>query len=255
MKIRSILFTGALVGLSAVSALAAPMTISPWSLTGTTESNGWLAINASIFPSTGGFPGTTMWGPLASTSGGGNGELQKIANGTGGGPYAAGSSMYYGGFSGAANNDGGKLAVADSTPVANLSNIVFQIQIGEAWTYDFYNNVMPTLTYTTSSGTVTNVSATDWLLLEGYDNGTVTMPTGEETVYINTYALQWDLSGVTQPITSFSISFNGVQHAQLYSLQLDQSDTYVQSVPEPTTGLMFAAGAAVLALRSRRRSS
>ena len=255
MKIRSILFTGALVALSAASGLAAPMAITPWSMPGNSESNGWLTINSAVFPGTGSFPGSTMWAPLGSTTGG-DGILRKLANGpAGGGPYAASGSMYFGGFSGDVNFDGGRLAVTDNTPVADLSNIVFQIQIGEAWTYDFYNNVMPTLSYTTSSGTVSNISATDWSLLEQYDNGTVTMPTGEETVYINTYAMQWDLSGVTEEITSFSITFNGVQHAQLYSLQLDQSDTYVQAVPEPTTGLLFAAGAAVLALRSRRRLS
>jgi len=242
------------MGFAAASGHAAPMTIAPWALPGNSESNGWLTINSSVFPSTGSFPGSTVWSPLGSTTGG-DGILQKLANGPGGGPYAGSGSMYFGGFSSSINFDGGQLAVTEDTPVADLSNIVFQIQIGEAWTYDFYNNVMPTLSYTTSSGTVSNISAADWSLLEQYDNGTVTMPTGEETVYINTYAMQWDLSGVTEEITSFSISFNGVQHAQLYSLQLDQSDTYVQSVPEPATGLMFAAGAAVLALRSRRRSS
>ena len=230
------------------------MTLSPFALGGTTESNGWLTINSSVFPGTGTFPGTTMWSPLGSTTGG-DAVLRKISNGAAGGPYAASGSIYFGGFSSDINFNGGTLAAADSTPVANLANIVFQIQIGEAWTYDFYNGVLPTLSYTTTSGTATNISATDWTLLEQYDNGTVSMPTGEETVYINTYALQWDLSSVTEDITGFSISFTGVQHGQLYAMQLDQSDTYVQAVPEPGTVLLFGAGAMVLVLRRRRRAA
>jgi hypothetical protein len=163
-----------------------------------------------------------------------------------------GASLYFGGFSSEINFDGGTLAVTDSTPVPNLSNVVFQIQTGEASTYDFYYGVLPTLSYTTSSGTAGNISATNWEFLERYDNGTMTVPTGEVTVYLNTYALQWDLSGVAEDITEFSISFTGVQHAQVYAMQLDQSDTYVQAVPEPSVGMLFGAGALALVLRRRR---
>lgn len=252
--LRPILLACAAAGLPASLAIAAPMAITPYSLSGNSESNGWLTINSSVFPGTGSFPGTTMWSPLGSTTGG-NAVLEKLSNGSGGGPYAASGSMYFGGFSSTINNNGGSLGVTDSTPVANLSNIVYQLQIGEAWTYDFYNNVLPTLSYTTSSGTVTNISATNWSLLEQYDNGTVSMPTGEETVYINTYAMQWDLSGVTEDITSFTISFTGVQHGQVYSMQLDQSDTYIQAVPEPATGVMLGLGSVFFVWRLRRRKA
>lgn len=251
MKLRFLFCSGALLGLSVMSALSAPMTLSPFSLAGNTESNGWLTINSAVFPSTGTFPGTMMWSPLGSTTGG-DAVLQKISNGAAGGPYAASGSMYFGGFSSDINFNGGTLAATDATPIANLSNIVFQIQIGEAWTHDFYNGILPTLSYTTSSGTVSNLAATNWSLLEQYDNGTVSMPTGEETVYINTYALQWDLSAVAEDITGFSISFTGVQHGQLYAMQLDQSDTYVQAVPEPATGLLLGAGVVALLMRRRR---
>jgi hypothetical protein len=253
MKIRHLLFSGAVLGLFASSAQAAPMMLSPYALGGNTESNGWLTINSSVFPGTGGFPGMSMWAPLGSTTGG-DAVIQKVSNGAAGGPYVGSSSLYFGGFSSDLNVDGGTIAVVDSTPVANLANIVFQIQIGEALTFDFYNGVLPTLSYTTGSGTVSTISATNWTYLERYDNGTVTVPTGEETVYINTYALQWDLSGVTEDITGFSISLTGVQHAQIYAMQLDQSDTYVQVVPEPTAGTLAGLGAVALALRRRRRA-
>lgn len=250
--LQPLLLAGVLMGLPVSAVPAAPMTLSPYALGGTSESNGWLTINGSIFPGTGSFPGTTMWSPLGSTTGG-DAVLAKISNGTGGGPYAASGSMYFGGFSGDPNVHGGTLAAQDLTPVADLSNIVFQIQIGEAATYDFYNGVLPTLSYTTSSGTTGGLVATDTALLEQYFNGTVTMPTGEEPLYINTYALQWDLSGVSEEITAFSISFTGVQHAQLYAMQLDQNSTYVQAVPEPAGGMLLGLGSLLVVWRSRRR--
>lgn len=91
MKIRHLLFTAAFLALSAAAGLAAPMTLSPYALSGNTESNGWLTINASIFPGTGGFPGMSMWAPLGSTTGGDAG-IQKVSNGAAGGPYVGSSS-------------------------------------------------------------------------------------------------------------------------------------------------------------------
>lgn len=210
---------------------------------------------------TGGFPGTTMWGPQASqvnSNASDSANLIKVSNGTAGGPYAASGGIYYGGFSAEVNYNGGTLAVADSTPIDGLANVVLQVGIGEAWTYDFYNHALPTLSYTTADGTVSGVAATFSDVVEKFFNGTVAMPTGDEDVFINQYALQWDLSGITAPITSFQVSFTGVQHAQLYGLTLTQSDVFNQvvalpPVPEPSTYALMGAGLLGVWLRTRRR--
>ena len=226
------------------------------SLSGDTSYDGWTSLTAVANPGFPGFPGSGAWPSTigSSTAGSGNAVLAKLANGAGGGPYPAGQGLYFGGFSSTPNENGGTLAVQDFTPVANLANVAFQIEIGEAWTHDFYNNVLPTLSYTTGSGTFSGILATGWALTGQYDNGTVTMPTGEETVYINSYLLQWDLSGVGESITSIAISFSGVQHGQVYALQLDQSDTYstLAAVPEPSAFAALA-GLGVLTLAATRR--
>lgn len=251
----------ALLSLSIASgsaAWAAPMALIDPQLPGLTQYDEWAAgsLTSSANPGYPGFPGSGAWpGPIGSSApGSGDANLNKIANGTGGGPYPAGSAIYYGGFSADINNNGGTLSVTDVTPVAGLSNLVLQIQIGEAWTYDFWNDVLPTLSY---NGGTQDLAADDSHLLEAFFNGTVTMPTGEEAVYINTYLLQWDLSSLG-PIAGVSIKFTGVQHAQLYALRLDQSDEYSPAVvPEP--GTLTLAGMAgvglMVACRTRRRSA
>jgi hypothetical protein len=239
----------------ATTSLAASIHFVDPALPGTTQYDEWDNLTAGANPGFPGFPGSGAWPNAIGSNVGASGDatLEKTANGTGGGPYPAGASIYYGGFSAAINNDGGTLAVSDATPVANLANVVFQLEIGEAWTFDFFNDVLPTLSY---NGGAQNLAATDAYLLHQLDNGTVTMPTGEETVYINTHLLQWDLSGIGDgPITDFEISFTGVQHAQLYGLQLDQSDSYsrYEPVPEPASAALLAICLGVAAAKRRRR--
>lgn len=241
-------------------------------LTGNITDNAWVNLSAFAqagvpgLTGTGGFPGTTPWAsPQASqinnsvgSVGGslGGATLNKLANGAGGGPYAASGGIYYGGMSSTVNYDGGRLGVADSTPLSGLETVVLQVGIGEAWTYDFYNGQLPTLSFNYgTSGSVTGLAADFSTVLEKFDNGTVTMPTGEETVYINQHALQWDLTGYSD-ISSLEIAFNGVQHAQLYGLTLTQSDVYTQVVavvPEPGTYAMLMAGLGIIGGVARRR--
>jgi hypothetical protein len=91
------------------------------------------------------------------------------------------------------------------------------------------------------------------VLLSQVQTGTFTNPVTmqEEPIYENEWLVQWDVSGLG-PITDFGIRFQGVQHAQLYELRLDQGDAYTL-VPEPATALQLLAGLLGLGLVSQRR--
>jgi hypothetical protein len=61
----------------------------------------------------------------------------------------------------------------------------------------------------------------------------------------------WDLSGVTTPITSFSVNFGLTTHASALAFQLDQS--VAAAVPEPQTYALMLAGISAVGLIARRR--
>jgi hypothetical protein len=236
-------------------------------LSGNTQYDGWADLTSGNYSSYPGFPGNGAWpSPIGSnqtTNGNfdanapGDAVLSKVSDGTGGAPYPASSSLYYGGLSGDQNVDGGTLAVSDDTPVSNLEHVVFQIEIGESYGYDFYDangdgkSDLPTLSYNDGSQSLGPDNAQ---LVSQVQNGTFAVPGGgEEPVYINTHLLQWDLSDVTGPISEFEVDWIGVQHAQLYSARLDQSDDFAPvAVPTPSTLALGLGGLGCLLLRRRR---
>ena len=227
-------------------------------MVGTTQYDGWVGLTSANYPGYGAFPGTAQWpAPIGSNrtlsndfsiNEPGDGSLIRISGGAGGGPLPQSQAIYFGGFSSTPNTFGGTLGVTDTTPVANLRNVVFQLQIGEAQTFDLFNGLMPVLSY---NGGSQSLAATSNHLIDQYFNGTVQMPTGPEPLYNNTYLLQWDLSSVAGPITDFTITFSGVQHSQVYSMALHQSDVYTP-VPSPATVAAFGLGGMITMLRARR---
>ncbi len=221
-------------------------------LGGVTQTDGWTDLSAASNPGYGAFPGAGPWPAPIESNVGGNAQLAKVANGAGGGPFIATGSLYFGGFSTVPNTFGGTVAVRDSSPVAGLKTLVLQIQIGEASTYDLWNDAGAVLSYNGGSQSVT---ANFRSLFAQQFIGTVNMPTGTENLYNNLHAFQWDLSSIAEPITDFSISFSGAQHAQVYGLQLDQSSqVYTDAVPEPATMTVLAFGAMAAFARRRKKA-
>lgn len=240
-------------------------------LPGVTSFDGWMPVwnevnnaftstlSATYNPGYPGHPGSGPWpGPIASKQGsdGYDAQLSKTANGAKGGPIPSGESLYFASSENVPNGLGGSVAVSDDTPVANLANVVLQFEIGEASGRDLWDGDnsgegdLPVLSY---NGGTQQLQPTITTLVAKVQNGTFTPPdTGVEApLYVNTYLFQWDLSGIAEPITSFSIEFSAVEHAQVYAMRLDQSDTYTP-IPEPT--MLSAAAGALLLLGRRRRA-
>ena len=216
------------------------------------------------------------------------GVTQTNWGGTGFGPYSAGQSIYAISFSNTPNTKGGTLAVFDPTPVANVANVVFQVEIGSANGYDFYQPTLagtsawgdassrqigeltnidysPILNLTFTDNSTAAITATFAELSAQGENGTIPMPTGpngelvDEAVYVNLYAFQWDLSSYSN-IASFNITFDVVEHSQTYATRLTQSDVFnqvvaVAAVPEPETYALLMAGLGLVGFAARRRKS
>lgn len=238
--------------LAASTVQADPMDLIDPALPGSTAYSEWTSFTPSSYPGYGNFPGLGSWpSPMADQGGDAEAVLTKVSNGTGGGPYPASSALYFGGVSSTPNTNGGTLSVIDTAALAGLKQVTFQIQIAEAWGYDFWNDAFPTLSYNGGSQALTATSRAD---LERYPNGSMTVPGGGEVdISINTYLLSWDLSGVSDPISSFAITFTGVQHALVYKLRVDESDAVaVAAVPEPSSMAMLAGGGALTLLARRR---
>lgn len=238
------------VGTSAFAVLQAV------SLPGNTQHDLWYdgGFSSSKYSGYGSFPGSTPWpAPIASNGPGtGDATVNRTAGGsTGGGPYLASGSIYSGSFTVPTNGFGGSLVVADATPVAGLQNVVYQIDVGGLFGYDFYNNALPVLSF---NGGSQAIAPTVSYLVDHIDTGTVS-PDGSGTpVFRDTYLLQWDLSGVASPITGYSIAFSTVQHSQVYAMSLDQSSAFAPvAVPEPTVALAGLPATAALLGRRRRR--
>lgn len=237
----------AAVVLSTAQVSLAAMALTNPTLPGTTQRDFWSLARLSTVESAGygSFPGFGAWpGAIASSTANvgtdGDAGLVKIGNGPGGGPFAGGGSIYHGGTSAAQNVLGGTLGVQDATPVAGVSNVVFQLQIGEANGHDLFNGTLPVLNY--NGGAQALVASYSAVIGHEYA-GTFPDPLGgpDLPLYTNTYLLQWDLTGLGA--TALNVTFQGVQHSQVYQLQLDQSNVF-QAIPEPSSVVL--AGLAML---------
>jgi hypothetical protein len=216
---------------------------------GSKSYSAWSNVNSFNYSGYGSFPGNSPWpSPIRATEGSTNSTLNRIAGSpTGGGPFLASESIYFGSFSQVPNALGGTLRLSNSLSLTNLRTLVFQIQIGEAIGYDFFSpSGFPKLSLngeTYNTALYTN-------LVNRYQNGVFPSPeTGEdEPVWVNTWAFQWNLTSPTN-INNYAIDFSGVTHSQVYALRWDSTSVLQnQVVPEPSTYalLLLAFGIIIL---------
>ena len=224
---------------------------------GTTSFSSWSNINSFNYSGYGSFPGNTPWpAPIRATQGSTNSTLNRVAGSpTGGGPFLASESIYFGNFSQVPNTLGGTLRLSNSISLTNIKTLVLQIQIGEATGYDFFS---PTGFPKLSLNGITNF-ASFTNLVNKFQNGTFPSPeTGlEEPVYVNTWAYQWKITNAS--VSNYFVDFSAVTHAQVYNIRWDSSSMVYNTpvIPEPSTiGLLSlaAAGFASYMYRKRKRN-
>jgi hypothetical protein len=194
---------------------------------GASSFDGWANMTSANLFGYGGFPGISSWpGPIGSNVIlSEDAELLRLAGSpTGGGPFPSSGSIYFGNFDQITNALGGTLAVKDTRPLAGVRTIVLQVQIGEVLGYDFHHPSGYPILRVNNSSELTQTTFTP-VLVNRYQNGTFESPeTGDEPLYINTWAFQWNLAEGVE-VSSFQIEFSAVTHAQVYALQLNQSST------------------------------
>jgi hypothetical protein len=186
---------------------------------GSSVFDGWVNMNRTAFRGiSGGFPGSASWNGTAGSNqaGSGDADLAKLS----GSAFFSDESLYFGSWEQIPNAFGGTLRVRDQTPLSGVRTIVLQIQIGEAEGYDFQDPTgWPVLKL---NGSDSSIAPNHTTLLDQYLEGFYDSPeTGEEPLYINTYAFEWNLS--SNSTNSIFIDFSAVNHARIYSMRLDQS--------------------------------
>lgn len=216
-------------------------------LPGTTQHDEWSNLTRAGYPAyatNSGGVGTlpsyaSAWpAPFASNTGV-TGDA--VFNKTSGSGAFAGAGLYQAGST-------GSFSVGDTSALLNLGTIVFQLESNydEApGTSQFLNGVVPTLFL---NGGSTGIAA----------DYTQYLP--DAGLYLATnsiYAYQWDLSGFSDPVTSFSINWNGPSSSgQITGMQLDQGSQFAQTVgvPEPSAAILGLAPLGLLLGRRRRAS-
>lgn len=222
-------------------------------LHGATSTDRWTGLNSANHPGYPGFPGSGAWpAPIVAD---GSSPGAATLNKTSGNAALLSTSVYFGAFTNIPQAYGGSLGATDSTPIASLKTVVFQLEIGQANGFDLWNGAAPTLTLNGGGASFNPVGTT---IIKQAQNGTFTDPNNNpQPVYLTLYGYQYDLSAATAPISSYTVDFSGVQHSQVYAMQLDAGDVAeagsVLPAPEPSAWAMIGATAVCgLAWSSRR---
>lgn len=205
-----------------------------FSLPGNSESAAWNGLNNANYTSAAGFPSfptaTNLW-PSSLTPDSGStlgGSFNKVS----GGGYFATASLYDAGTP-------GTFRITDLASVANLQTVVFQADLGSVL------EGAPVLSFNGGTqGLAAGFTATSAGNFSGGFGGSPAPTTN--------HAWQWDLSGVSGPITEFAIGWTTAPHGTIYRLDLAAGDSFTQVIPEPSTALLGLATLTLATFRRRR---
>ena len=209
-------------------------------LPGTSIQDNWTGLTAANYP---GYPGYGTSGnawpsPIAAASGNGGSSLNKVS---GLGFPSNGGGIYVGGMT----SGTGTYAISDSVALTGLETVVFQLEIegvGASWT-----DLLSGLSLSYNGG----AQALPFQFSEVVSAIGIGEMFGQPATRF-TLAYQWDLTPVLDPINSIAVTWTAAEHSMATNLQVNQGDTMLQVVPEPSTWLLFGLGVGAIGLRLRR---
>jgi hypothetical protein len=203
-----------------------------FTLPGNPESAAWTGLNNVNYPAASGWNsfGTNTQPFQAALSPDSGSTLGGAFNKLSGGGYFASTSIYNFGVPGAFH-------ITDSSPLAGLETVVFQVDLGSAL------GAVPVLNYNGGSQTL----APDF---QATAPGDFISGFGGPPAPTTNHAWQWDLSALGA--TSYEIRFTTIEHGTIFRLDLAAGDSFAQVIPEPSSLLLCAVGA--IAFTRRRRA-
>ncbi len=186
-----------------------------FSLPGASESASW-TLTSAVHPGFNTFG--TAANPWASAVTPDAGTASAVLNKTGGSGYIGGSFLYTAGAV-------GSFSISDSSSIPSLATIVLQGKISDPLASMVLN----------------------------YNGGSQALPATFSAVVAGSgypdRAWQWDLSGISG-ITSYEILYSG--HHAANSLSVTTGDSFLQVIPEPSTGMLGLAALGLTFIRRRR---
>jgi hypothetical protein len=207
-----------------------------FTLPGSSESAAWTGLKGSNYTSAAGFPSyptaTNPW-PNALTPDSVS-MLDSEFNKVSGGGYFASSSIYDSGIP-------GTFRMTSLTAIANLETVVMQADVGALLggaPVLSYNGGTQQLVADFSGNSAGNFVANNF-------DGSTTPSTNQ--------AWQWDLSGLGETITEYSVEWSTAAHGTIYEVNLAEGNSFAQVVPEPSLTLLALLSSSLLFRRRRDR--
>lgn len=141
--------------------------------------------------------------------------------------------------------------VSTSTPLDGLSNIILQLRTGTIFpdSPEFTPFQLAQM-----AGSVV-LSLNQGTILREWDFREMTHLSQDmfSTTYTQeVWAFQWDLSDIDVPITDFSIGWDSHPFGNIFGVQIDQSNSFTQVIPEPSSLGLAAVGLSLCLRRTRR---
>lgn len=216
------------VGLVIAMVIGAQASLTDFGLTGNASSDGWDNLTTSsgigeVWPAAFG----------SNEAGSGDADLERLS----GTHFAAGLGLY-------SYMSGSVLEISDATALTDVETIVVAFRYGEnAENPSFLTGPSLTINDSTVVGSAGN-----------------TLNLGIQSVYVeamgdyvdySTKIYQWDVSGLG--VASFDIEFDLGMHTSLVGIQMEQSDSYTEAIPEPATLMLLGSAGGALCLLRRLR--